>query len=222
MQLYPALDIRGGRVARAAGAPDPVALLRAWREAGATWVHVVDLDRVAGTGSNADLVTRLVRDGGAGGVQLGGGLTGDAVTRALEAGVTRVIAGSAGVGDIARLLARHGAARVGVALDLRADTAWTPGGTPVGDAASLFRRAADAGVRTVVVRDLARDGTLTGARLTHLAAFRRPGVDLVLAGGTASLDDLVAAREAGAAGVIVGRALLDGRFTVGEALACCG
>lgn len=221
MQLYPALDIRGGRVARAPASKDPLALLRAWRAAGATWVHLVDLDRGEGTGSNGDLIARLVREG-QGRVQLGGGLTGDVVTAALEAGATRVIVGSAGVAGLPTLLARHGAARVGFSLDIRDGVAWTPFGTPVGDPASLFREAVAAGVRTVVIRDLARDGALVGTSLRGLAPFRHPEVELVVAGGTASLDDLAAARAAGVAGVIVGRALLDGRFGIAEALACCG
>lgn len=222
MQLYPALDLRGGRAARAAADVDPADLLRAWRADGAAWVHVVDLDRVDGTGDNTPLLARLVAAGGAGGVQLGGGLTGDAVGRALALGVTRVIVGGAGAADLHALIARHGAERVGVALDLRDGTVWTPGGAPVGDPVTLFEGAVTAGVRTVVVRDLARDGTLAGARLGHLEAFRHPQVDLLLAGGIATLDDIAAARDAGAAGVIVGRALLDGRFTLAEALACCG
>jgi phosphoribosylformimino-5-aminoimidazole carboxamide ribonucleotide (ProFAR) isomerase len=223
VQLFPALDIRGGRVARAAGSQDPLALLRAWRAAGATWVHLVDLDRAEGTGSNGDLIARLVREGkGKGKVQLGGGLIGDAVTAALEAGATRVIVGSAGVRGLRTLLTRHGAGRVGVSLDIRDGVAWTPLGTPVGDPATLFREAVAAGVRTVVIRDLARDGALVGTNFRGLALFRHPEVDLVLAGGTASLDDLAAARAAGVAGVIVGRALLDGRFGIVEALACCG
>lgn len=222
MQLYPALDLRGGHVARTAGPQDPLMVLRSWRAAGATWVHIVDLDRVDGSGDNTDLVGRLVAEASGGAVQLGGGLTGEAVTQALNAGVARVIVGSAGLAGLPRLLARHGAARVGLALDLRGGVAWTSDRSRAGDPESLVRQAVDAGVHTVVVRDLARDGTLAGASLTHVARFRHPGVDLVLAGGTRSLDDLVAARESGAAGVIVGRALLEGRFTIAEALACCG
>jgi len=222
VQLYPALDLRGGRAARAAADVDPADLLGAWRADGAAWVHVVDLDRVDGTGDNAPLIARLVAAGGAGGVQLGGGLTGGAVDRALELGVARVIVGGDGVADLGAQIVRHGAERVGLALDLRDGTVWTPGGTPVGDPVPLFERAVEAGVRTVVVRDLARDGTLAGARLGHLDVFRHPQVGLLVAGGVATLDDIAAARDAGAAGVIVGRALLDGRFTLVEALACCG
>ena len=223
MQLYPALDIRGGRLARAVASQDPLALLRSWRAAGATWVHLVDLDRAEGTGRNTDLIARLVGEGKGGAtVQLGGGLTGDAVTAALETGAARVIVGSAGAAGLPQLLARHGAGRVGFALDLRDGTAWTPFGTPVGDPETLFGEAVRAGVRTVVIRDLARDGALAGTNVQGLAPFQHPGVDLVLAGGTASLEDLAAARDAGVAGVIVGRALLDGRFGIAEALACCG
>jgi phosphoribosylformimino-5-aminoimidazole carboxamide ribotide isomerase len=222
VQLYPALDIRGGRVARASEARDPEELLGAWRAAGATWVHLVDVDRAEGNAPNTLLVTRLVRAGRGGHVQLGGGLTGDAVTEALAIGVARVIVGSAGVAGLPSLVARHGPARVGFALDLRNGQAWTPDGMPAGEPEALFHQAVAAGVRTVVIRDLGRDGTLAGANLESLAPFRHAGVDLLLAGGTASLDDLTAARRAGVAGVIVGRALLDGRLDLAEALACCG
>ena len=222
MQLYPALDIRGGRLARASDTRDPGELLAAWRAAGATWVHLVDVDRAEGNAPDPSLVTRLVGEGRGVDVQLGGGLTGDAVTEALETGVTRVIVGSAGVTGLATLVARHGPARVGFALDLRDGRAWTPDGMPVGEPEALFQQAVAAGVRTVVIRDLGRDGTLHGANLESLLPFRSAGVDLLLAGGTASLDDLIAARRAGVAGVIVGRALLDRRLDLAEALACCG
>jgi phosphoribosylformimino-5-aminoimidazole carboxamide ribotide isomerase len=224
VQLYPALDIRGGRLARTADFPDPVEQLRAWRTASVTWVHLVDMDRAEGREPNSGLIARLVREGNRVGmhVQLGGGLAGDAVTAALEAGAERVIVGGTGVAGLPSLLARHGAARVGFSLDLRDGTAWTPDGTPAGDPATLFHQAVTAGVRTVVVRDLGRDGSVAGANVEATVPFRRAGVDLVLAGGAASLDDLAAARRAGVAGVIVGRALLVGRLDIAEALACCG
>lgn len=221
MQLYPALDIRGARVARA-GAGDPLKILHGWRVAGVTWVHVVDMDRAEGTGDNTAVVRALLHARQATRVQLGGALTDGAVTAALGDGADRVVVGSAGIGTLADLLARHGPERVGCALDVRAGSAWSPDGTIAGDPVALFDHAVDAGVRTVILRDLSRDGTLSGAALDLLAPFCRDGVDLVIAGGVQSLADLAAARDAGAAGAIVGRALLEGRIGIEEALACCG
>jgi len=220
VQLFPALDIRGGRLARAVG--DPLAQLHSWSAAGVTWVHLVDIDRAEGTGANTALVRSLLQSRQATRVQLGGGLVGPAVTAALGDGADRVIVGSAGVATLADLLARHGPDRVGYALDVKDGSAWSPDGTVAGDPMALFDQALAAGVHTVVVRDLARDGTLAGAALDLVAPFRRDGVDVVLAGGVHSLTDLVAARDAGAAGAIVGRALLERRIGIEEALACCG
>jgi len=220
VQIYPALDLRGGRAARAtAGAPAD--LLAAWRAAGARWAHIVDMDRAAGVGDNTPLVRGLLAEGGLH-YQLGGALTGEAVTTALTWGARRVIVGGAGIGGLAGLIARHGADRVGFALDVRDAQAWSPSGAPLGDPATLCDRAVTAGARTIVYRDLARDGALSGADLAALPPWLRPDVDLVVAGGIAALDDLRALRGLGVAGVIVGRALVEGRLSIAEALECCG
>jgi len=86
----------------------------------------------------------------------------------------------------------------------------------------LLAAAIEAGVRTVVYRDLARDGALAGPALEDVPMLVHRGADVIAAGGVASLDDLRRLRDQGVGGVIVGRALLEGRFTIAEALACCG
>lgn len=221
MQLYPALDLRAGAVARAAAPHDPVRLLREWHAAGATWLHVADLDRAFGTGDNTLLVRTLCGTPGPR-IQLGGGLVGDDVRDALGWGAARVIVGAHGLAGLPALLAAHGTERIAVALDLRDGAVVRPAGGVLGAPEDLLETALGAGVRTLVVRDLARDGALTGAGLDHAAGLLRPGIALIVAGGIASLDDVRAVRDAGAAGVIVGRALLEGRFRLEEALACCG
>jgi phosphoribosylformimino-5-aminoimidazole carboxamide ribotide isomerase len=105
---------------------------------------------------------------------------------------------------------------------VRDGVAESPPGTPIGSPDLLFDAAAAARIETVVYRDLGRDGTLRGPALAAVAEGARRDLHVMLAGGVASLDDLEAARAAGAAGVIVGRALLEGRIDLVEAIACCG
>lgn len=212
MLLYPALDIRLGRLARAVPPADPLMVARAWGSAGARWLHVVDLDRVAGVGRNDALVRSLAALPDVA-VQLGGGLVdpGD-VTEALEWGVRRVVLAAAAVAGLDDLARRVGPQRLAIALDPRGDVA----------VAETLARAVAAGVRCVVCRARDRDGTLAGADLAPAAALIGRQVSVILAGGIAFLDELRTARRAGIAGVIVGRALHEGRFSIEEALACCG
>jgi phosphoribosylformimino-5-aminoimidazole carboxamide ribotide isomerase len=221
VQLYPALDIRAGRPARAGADADPRDLLRQWHAAGTAWVHLADLDRAFGTGDNTPLIRSLCGTSGPR-IQLGGGLVGDDVRGALGWGARRVVVGAHGAAGLGDLVTAHGSERIAIALDLRHGVVERPAGGTVGTPETLLDAAVAAGVRTAVVRDLTRDGSLAGAGLEAARRLARPGVDLIVAGGVASLDDLRAARDAGLAGVIVGRALLAGRFTLEEALACCG
>src|SRR5207244_288509 len=209
VELYPAVDIEGGRVARSASAADPLAAVRQFAHDGARWVHVVDLDRAFGKGENRELTRRLLAEAAVP-IQLGGGLTSDAVIAELLVwGATRVVIGTAAAVDpalVARLLARYGAERLAVGIDARDGRVAARGSdvtlalTPL----ELARRVRGEGARTVIYTDAARGG----------------GLDVIVSGGVASLDDLRRVREAGLAGAIVGRALHDGRFTVREALAC--
>ena len=221
MQLYPALDLTSGRLARGDAAQDPRELLAQWWAAGATWAHVSDLDRVFGTGDNTALVRSLVRVEGPA-IQLGGGLTGGEVDAALDWGARRVIVGAGGTDGLGALVRTHGPDRIGLALDVRDGLVHPPGGDPLGTPAELLEAAFDAGVRTVVYRDLGRDGRLAGADLGVVRPLLGEHVALIIAGGIASLDDLRAAHDSGLAGAIVGRSLLERRFTIEEALACCG
>lgn len=216
MQLYPAIDVQGGGLARAAGR-DPAAEAHALAGAGATWMHVVDLDRAFGAGRN-DAVVRRVLDALAGiRVQLGGGLTAEAdVREALGWGAARIVVGPDAIAQLPRLAGAVGPERLGLAIDPRT-------GAPLpAPPEALTEQAVAAGVTTVVYRDRERDGTLRGADLPAAARLLGRGADVVLAGGVVGLDELRLARARGFAGVIVGRALLEGRFTLAEALACCG
>jgi len=229
VELYPAVDIEGGRVARSRSAADPLAAVRQFARDGARWVHAVDLDRAFGKGENRDVIRSLLAEGGGGvRIQVGGGLTTDAaIAELLGWGATRVVIGTAAAVDpalVARLLARYGAERLAVGIDARDGRVAARGSdvtlalTPL----ELARRVRGEGARTVIYTDAARDGSLAGPDVDGARAIAAlgGGLDVIVSGGVASLDDLRRVREAGLAGAIVGRALHDGRFTVREALAC--
>ena len=238
MKLYCAVDIRGGRCVRLRqgdyGAEtvyddDPVARAVQMEAEGAGWIHVVDLDGArSGRPDNAATVAAIA---GAVSVpvQAGGGVRSAEVAEAwFAAGVARVVLGTAAMRDpdLVHSLARE--YRVAVGLDARAGEVATDGwlqgsGRTVLDVARSF---ADAGVDTFVVTDISRDGTLEGPDVDGLTAMLdATPVEVVASGGVGRLDDLraLAALESAdgrcLSGVIVGTALYEGRFTVGEASA---
>ena len=226
MDLYPAIDVQGGRVARSSDR-DPVAVAHQYARDGARWIHFVDLDRAlgGGRGENRALARRVLAESPIP-VQVGGGFTAETdIAEALTLGARRVIIGSAAAMDgplVARPLARHGAERLAVGIDAR-DGRVAPRGSPtVLDVSplELAKRLLAAGVRTIVYTDAARDGALAGADVPGARAIAALGFDVIVSGGVASLDDLRRARDARLAGTIVGRALHEGRFTLREALAC--
>lgn len=224
MELYPAIDVRGGAVARSA-AGDPLDLARAWAAAGARWIHFVDMDRAYGTGDNRPLARHLLAHAPLP-VQVGGGLTAPAdLAELLEWGAARVVLGASAAADldaVSAVLAQLGPARVAVGIDARDGHLAPRGGAERMDVkvADLARRLHAAGVRTVVYTDVTRDGQLSGPDLAGAAALAAVGLDVIVSGGVAALDDLRAARRAGLAGAVVGRALHEGRFTLAEAVAC--
>ena len=224
MEVYPAVDVLGGRVARSAAA-DPVALAQQYARDGARWIHLVDLDRALGKGENRALARRVINESRLP-VQVGGALiTETEITEVLTWGARRVVIGSAGAVDqtlVSRLIARHDAEQLAVGIDARDGRVAPRGSTAVLDITplELARRAFTAGARTVVYADATRDGTLAGPDVGGARAIAALGLDVIVSGGVASLDDLRRARDAGLAGAIVGRALHEGRFTLREALAC--
>ena len=239
MQIYPAIDIKRGKVVRVMErggaetvyADDPVAQAEAFLAAGATWLHVVDLDRAYKTGGdNTPLVGDIVataRTAGAS-VQVGGLLaTVDDVSRILKTGAARAIVATVAAFDeleLERIVRSAGATRLGLAIDLRGGEPVLRGstGTVPGGAAEIARRALARGVEHLVCRDLDRDGVLGGFALDDAEAVARLGGRVIVAGGGASLADLEAARGRGMSGAIIGRALYERRFTLGEAIACSG
>jgi len=234
MIVYPAIDIRRGRVVRLVhGDPeretvhgdDPVAVAARWRDAGAKWLHVVNLDGALGEAAQALDVLQAIAALGVP-VQFGGGLRSlDDAARALDAGASRVILGTLAVREpeqAGEAVARFGADAVAVALDARGDrvathgwqqvSAWTP--------AELGRRFAEMGVRHALFTDVSRDGDLSGVAVEATAALaRETGLAVIASGGVAGLDDLRALRAArDIAGVVIGKALYTGALRLEDAL----
>jgi phosphoribosylformimino-5-aminoimidazole carboxamide ribonucleotide (ProFAR) isomerase len=226
VELYPAVDLEGGRVVRAHGAlAEPLHALAELTRTGARWIHLVDMDRAYARGDNQPLM-RQVLGAATIRVQVGGGLFRETdIDRMFALGAARVIIGPRGAverGLVDRLLARHGAAKLAVGIDAK-DGRVAPRGT--GEihaltALDLAERVAGQGIRTIVYNEVTRDGMLSGPDIAGARKIADLGVDVIVSGGVGSLADLRAARGAGLAGVCVGRALYDGRFTLAEALAC--
>jgi phosphoribosylformimino-5-aminoimidazole carboxamide ribotide isomerase len=232
VELYPAIDLRGGRVVRlrqgdyereVAYGDDPVAVAESFAAAGATWIHVVDHD-AARTGSPENRsVVAAIATAVAGGarVQTGGGVRGPADAEQLARfGVARVVMGSAAIKDPALVNEAARVVPVAVGLDHRggeiAVHGWTQSsGVQLADALGWFPAAA-----AFVITEIGRDGMLSGPDLEGLAAAAQAtDVPIVASGGVASLDDLRAlARVPGIAGIITGKALYEGRFTVAAEL----
>ncbi len=240
--VYPALDIRDGQVVRllqgdyaqqTTYGDDPLPRAQAFAAAGAQWMHLVDLDAArAGGYTLAPLLARIAADTRLQ-VQTGGGVRcRDDVARILDAGASRVVVGSLAVREPAQVLAwlrEFGAARLTIALDTRQgdDGVWrlpVHGWTETADVTldELALRYAQAGMQHLLCTDIARDGMLSGPNLDLYAHLSRllPGVAVQASGGVRDVADVAAARAAGCAGAVLGKALLEGRLQLQEALAC--
>lgn len=240
--VYPALDIRDGQVVRllqgdyaqqTTYGDDPLPRAQAFAAQGAQWMHLVDLDAArAGGYTLAPLLSRIATSTAVH-VQTGGGVRDrDDVARILDAGASRVVIGSLAVREPARVLAwlqEFGAERLTIALDTRQgdDGVWrlpVHGWTETADVTldELAVRYAQAGMRHLLCTDIARDGMLSGPNLALYAHLSRllPGVAVQASGGVRDVDDVAAARAAGCAGTVLGKALLEGRMRLQEALAC--
>ena len=235
MELYPAIDVRGGRVVRLSQGEaaretsygtDPVAQAEQFVAEGARWLHVVDLDRAFGTGDNLPVLARLAAAlGRQVRIQVGGGLRSlEALRTVLDLGVTRGVLGTAAVtvpALVPQAVAAVGAERVAVGLDTKegrvAIRGWVET-TPL-LATIVCRRVVAEGIHTIIYTDVSRDGMLSGPDLDGARTLQALGAGVIASGGVASVADLCAAREAGLAGAIAGRAIYEGRFTVAAALA---
>ncbi|WP_306215143.1 bifunctional 1-(5-phosphoribosyl)-5-((5-phosphoribosylamino)methylideneamino)imidazole-4-carboxamide isomerase/phosphoribosylanthranilate isomerase PriA [Actinoplanes sp. RD1] len=234
LSLLPAVDVADGQAVRlvqgAAGSEtsygDPLEAALAWQNDGADWVHLVDLDAAFGRGSNAALLAEVVGRLDVK-VELSGGIRDDESLRAaLGTGAARVNIGTAALEDpewCDRICGEYGD-RVAIGLDVRGRTlsarGWTRDG---GDLYEVLERLDKAGAARYVVTDITKDGTLKGPNLDLLREVcSRTPAPVIASGGVSSLDDLRALatlEPVGVEGVIAGKALYAGAFTVAEALA---
>ena len=234
MQIFPAIDLSGGQVVRlyqgdydqmTVYGQDPCAAARTFLEAGAKYLHLVDLDGARdGTTANFDSIAAIARQGGLY-IEVGGGIrTEDRIRQYLDLGVGRCILGTIAVKDFAfteRMAQKYGG-RIAVGVDARdgyvAVTGWKELSRERG--VDFCRRLRDAGVRTVIYTDIRRDGAEQG---TNLEVYREladiSGLDITASGGVSSLEELRALRDMGTRAAILGKALYTGRLDLKTVLA---
>jgi phosphoribosylformimino-5-aminoimidazole carboxamide ribotide isomerase len=235
MNVIPAIDLMNGKVVRLSrGDPatakfydnwgTPVEVALKWKAEGATRLHIIDLDAAFGLGNNTSVIAEVARASGLP-IQFGGGIRSvEAVEHMLKLGVNYVILGALAFNApdvIPRIRKEHGASSVIVALDNREGGVMVEGwktktGITMWDALEKF---VNLGVATFLITSIAQDGMLQGPDLETLSeACTYPGVKVIAAGGIGSLGDLVALQNVGVEGVVVGKALYEGRFTLKEAI----
>jgi len=235
MDLYPSIDVLDGNVVRLMRGDyslqttyddDPVAVARRFEQAGARWIHVVDLDAALHGGSpNIDVIAHICANVGVHVQTCGGVRTIEDAGARFDAGAARVVLGSAAVEDpqvVDELVAAH-PGKVAVGLDARgAEVAihgWTEDAGA--DLITIARRFDRPGVAALIVTEIGRDGTLAGPDVDQLASvLDAVSVPVIASGGVGTLDDL-RALDPRLAGAIVGRAIYEGRFTVAEGIAAC-
>jgi len=241
MIIYPAMDLMGGSCVRLAQGrfdeatiypTDPAEALARFAEAGATWTHVVDLDGArAGRPVQHELIARLAATAPLQLQVAGGFREAEQVAHMLDSGVARVVIGSLAVKQpdaVQDMIDRYGPERVALALDVNivggtpmvATAGWTESsGRTLYDIAALYPD-----MRHLLVTDISRDGMMLGPNLTLVreVASRLKRVALQASGGVASMADLVAIAQGGAAGAVVGKALWEGRVDLAEAIEVAG
>lgn len=232
--IYPAIDLRGGRVVRlkegdparlTAYSDDPIGTARRWLEAGATWLHVVNLDGAFGETdeSNRAALDSIVKLGGR--IQFGGGIRSlDSIEQAMALDVSRVVLGTIAVEQpdvVSEAIKRFGAKKIAVGIDARDGVVRVRGwkeGTSV-SAIELADRMQTLGLRTVIFTDVSRDGLGSGLNIHATRELAElSGLDVIASGGVHTMKDVIAAREANLAGVIIGRALYEGTIDLKEAV----
>jgi phosphoribosylformimino-5-aminoimidazole carboxamide ribotide isomerase len=238
MRLFPAIDIQRGRCVRlrrgdfadeTVFGDDPVAMAQHWVSEGARFLHVVDLDGAReGEPRNFEVIQAIAAAIPIP-VQTGGGIrTDDVVARVASSPVARAVIGTSAVEDMAfleRALITLGSDRVVVAVDAEDGMVKTHGWREPSQvsARDLVTRLEEVGVREILYTDISRDGMMQNVNLEGIEELARgSGLEIIASGGVTSLDDLralLALEPLGVTGVIAGRALYEGRFTVAEALA---
>jgi phosphoribosylformimino-5-aminoimidazole carboxamide ribotide isomerase len=232
--VYPAIDLRDGIVVRlkegnparmTAYSVDPVEVAQRWLDAGANWLHVVNLDGAFGESDHANrsALEAILKLGAQ--VQFGGGLRSlDAIAQALALGVSRVVLGTIAVEQpdvVGEALNKFDSEKIAVGIDARDGLVRVRGwkddsGISAIDLALQMRTL---GLGTVIFTDIRRDGLGSGLNISSTRELAEvSGLDVIASGGVHTLDDVIAAKDAGLAGVIVGRALYEGTLDLERAL----
>ncbi|MFY8027137.1 MAG: bifunctional 1-(5-phosphoribosyl)-5-((5-phosphoribosylamino)methylideneamino)imidazole-4-carboxamide isomerase/phosphoribosylanthranilate isomerase PriA [Aquiluna sp.] len=234
LELLPAVDVAAGQAVRLtqgeAGTEEsfghPLQAAMDWIQAGAEWIHLVDLDAAFGRGNNQEVIRDVIKQSGKTKIELSGGIRDDrSLEAALAMGATRVNLGTAALEDpdwTANVIAKY-SEQIAVGLDVRGTTlaarGWTKEG---GDLFEVLKRLEDAGCARYVVTDVTKDGTLRGPNLDLLkSVLSNTDKPVVASGGISSLEDienLVALVPLGLEGAILGKSLYAGRFTLEQAL----
>jgi phosphoribosylformimino-5-aminoimidazole carboxamide ribotide isomerase len=232
--IYPAIDLRAGKVVRLKeGDParmtsysdDPAEMAQRWLDAGASWLHIVNLDGAFGESDNKNLTAldAILKLGAR--VQFGGGMRSlDVIAQALALGVSRVVLGTIAIEQpdiVADALKRFGAEQIAIGIDARDGLVRTRGwkddsGIKATDLALQMRTL---GLRTVIFTDIRRDGLGSGLNIPSTRELADvSGLAVIASGGVHTIDDVIAAKNAGLAGCIIGRALYDGTVDLEKAL----
>lgn len=236
MLILPAIDLRGGKCVRlrqgdyadeTVYSDDPIEISKSFANEGASWIHVVDLDGAkAGVPQNLEIAERIAKESGAK-VEFGGGVRDlHSANVVLRAGITRVIFGSSlvknelRVGDIFQELGDQAVAGIDARNGKVSVAGWTQDSER--DALDLALELEALGVRRFIITDIATDGMLQGPNLAMLSQFAaKLNSKIIASGGVATTDDLIAIKNIGEGieGIIVGKAIYEGRFTVSQAIA---
>lgn len=239
MQLIPAIDLMNGKIVRLThGDPKtakvydqfggPVETAKKWMEEGARKLHIIDLDAALGSGDNLSVIAEIAESVELP-IQVGGGIRKiEAVEKLLTMGISQVILGALAFSDpkaVTQIQQEFGTETVIVALDNRDGKimveGWkTPTALGIKEALEKFTAL---GVKTFLITSITKDGTLSGPDIGTFSEARRfPNVEIIAAGGIGSLNDLTALKRVGVEGVVIGKALYEGRFTLKEALKSVG
>ncbi len=234
MIIYPAIDLRGGKVVRlkegdparmTAYSDDPAEMARKWLSMGAAWLHVVNLDGAFGESDDANrsALEAILKLGAQ--VQFGGGMRSlDAVENAIELGVSRVVLGTIAIEQpkvVIAALKKFGPEKIAVGIDARdglvAVRGWkSDSGILAKDLALQMRTV---GLHTVIFTDIRRDGLGSGLNIPSTRELADvSGLDVIASGGVNTIEDVIEAKEAGLAGCIIGRALYEGSIKLNDAL----
>jgi len=232
MQLYPAIDIKDGKCVRLKQGDfsrqtvfydDPVGQAKKWEDAGATYIHIVDLDGARGTSNNFEAIRQIAKTVSAK-IQTGGGIRTLADVEAkIELGISRVIIGTAAIENpemVAEAFSKFGD-KIAVGVDavngMVAVHGWET--TSETTALDLCLKMKSLGVKTIIYTDISRDGMMTGPNIEatkHL--IDQTGLDIIASGGVSCMEDLQRVSEINAEGVIIGKALYENAIDLKEAI----